>query len=95
METDFNNPKLIWRFKVKSKSTPGTFYVVEIYDSGDMRGDCKYNKFEKICRHMMKALIYLRVLIDKIKKLYGERIQKKSDDIVQGKGSEEKRPVQD
>ena len=95
METDFNNPKLIWRLKVESKSTPGTFHIVEIYDSGDMRCDCKYNEFGKVCSHMMKALIYLRVLVDKIKKLYGERIQKKSDDIVQDKGSEEKRPVQD
>jgi len=95
METDSNNPKLIWRLRVPSKSAPGTFHVVEICDSGDMRCDCMANEFGKVCSHMVKALIYLQVLVDKMEKLYGERIQKKSDDIVQDKGSEEKRPVQD
>jgi len=77
MDTETNNPKLIWRLRVPSKSHPDTFHIVEIYESGDMRCDCKYNEFGKICSHIKGTHLFLKKLLAKIDQNYGERIQTK------------------
>jgi len=77
MKIDPNNPKLIWRLKVPSKSHPGTFHIVEVYDSGDMRCDCIANQMGKVCSHMKKTITYIKVLLYKMEKLYGERPRQK------------------
>lgn len=73
MDTNEKKPKLIWRLRVPSKSKPGTFHVVEIYDSGDMRCDCWANEHGKVCSHMKKTRLYIKVLLSKMGKLYGEK----------------------
>lgn len=84
MEVNKSNPKLIWRLRVPSKSHPGTFHTLEIYDSGDMRCPCWANKHGKICSHMKKTIVYIKVLLDKMKELYGERLQNDYKDSKKG-----------
>ena len=85
MEPDKNNPKLIWRLQVPSKSKPGTFHIVEVYDSGDMRCDCMANEFGKVCDHMKKTLTYIKTLAVKMENKYGERTKDNNQNTKKGK----------
>ncbi len=84
MVTDPKNPKLIWRLRVPSKSHPGTYHIVEIYDSGDMRCDCVAAEMGKVCRHMQDTLFYLKQLTAKLDKNYGLRIKNDNKDSEKG-----------
>ena len=75
MKVDPMNPKLIWNLKVPSKSNPGTFHTVEIYDSGDTRCDeeCRGYQLKQRCSHCEKAKDYIRDLVKRFskKRFYG------------------------
>jgi len=73
MDVDTKNPKLIWRLRVPSKSNPGTFHIVEMYETGDMRCDCWANEHGKVCSHMKKTLFFSKQLVKKMEKNYGDR----------------------
>jgi hypothetical protein len=64
----FNQSKLILKLRVPSKSTPGIFHIVEIYESGEMRCDCIAGERKKFCRHKQIILKRLETLIKDIKK---------------------------
>ena len=72
MDTETKNPILIWRFRVPSKSHPGTLHIVEIYESGDMRCDCIANQMGNVCRHIKGTMDFLEKLIVKLRKNYGK-----------------------
>jgi len=63
----FNQPKLIWKFRVPSKSSLGKFHIVEIYENGELRCDCIAGSMNKFCRHKQIILKRLEILIKDIK----------------------------
>lgn len=48
---EINNRTLIWKFRVASKSKPGTFHTVDVYNTGEMKCDCIAGSMGKPCRH--------------------------------------------
>ena len=100
MEVDSNNPKLIWKVRMPSKSSPGEFHVVEVYDSGDIRCDCLAAEMSKVCDHMRKTRDFIEVLSEKIsnkypKKDYPTKIPAKVTKVIPTGDPPKKAPYED
>lgn len=75
MEEKYSGLKRLFSWKVPSRSKPGTFHRVDVYDSGDMDCDCIAGQMNKFCHHKNVILATLKELVKKIieiNKLYGK-----------------------
>jgi len=79
-----NYPNIAISYKVESRSNPGHFYQVKIYESGDITCECMAGEMQKFCYHKQTALKGIERLIDSLKKKY---TPKKMDRMV---GKEQK-----
>jgi hypothetical protein len=62
-----NYPNIAISYKVESKSNPGHFYQVKIYESGDMTCPCIAGEMQKFCRHKQEAVRGIEKLVEFIK----------------------------
>ncbi len=49
---------LLARWRVKSKSKPGKFHIVEVYSDGQYRCDCTAGIYLRECSHKIKVKRY-------------------------------------
>ena len=63
-----NYPLKAFSYRVESKSNPGHFHTVTIYQSGDMDCPCAASQMQKFCRHKLIVINEVKKLIEKIKK---------------------------
>ena len=61
-------PNIIISYKTESRSNPGHFYQVKIYESGDIYCGCMAGSMSKFCYHKRKAVDEIEKIIKKIKK---------------------------
>ncbi len=63
-----NYPNKAFSYRGESKSNPGNFHSVIIYESGDIDCPCYAGSANKFCRHKKEMLDEIGKLLDKIKK---------------------------
>lgn len=61
-------PNVIFSIKIESKSNPGYFHQVKIYETGDISCPCMAGGMSKFCRHKQEAIKKAEELLEKIKK---------------------------
>ena len=61
-------PNIVFSIKIESKSNPGHFHQVKIYESGDISCPCTAGQMQKFCTHKQKAIKLAEELLEKIKK---------------------------
>ena len=66
----FNYPNVAFTHKVESKSNPGHFHIVKIYESGDMDCPCIAGRQGKFCRHKEKTIGDMEEVLKKAKEKY-------------------------
>jgi ssDNA-binding Zn-finger/Zn-ribbon topoisomerase 1 len=64
-------PNVVFSIKIESKSQPGHFHQVKIYETGDINCPCVAGQMAKFCDHKRKAIKVAEDLIAKIKKENG------------------------
>ena len=48
--------RVIKQFMIPSKSVPGDYHTVKVYEDGSMECDCiRYGAYKKTCRHIQRA----------------------------------------
>jgi hypothetical protein len=62
-----NYPNIAISYKVESKSQPGHFHQVKIYESGDITCPCIAGEMQKFCRHKQETIKAIEKLIEFIK----------------------------
>ena len=73
MDFKENNPKLIWRWRIKSKTRKDLYHIVEVYSNGDMRCSCEAHQWDNPCWHLEKVKKFLNQLVYNINKKYGKQ----------------------
>lgn len=61
-------PSIFITYKSESKSHPGHFHHVKIYESGDMSCPCVAGEMQRFCRHKKMAIEGIERLIVEVKK---------------------------
>jgi hypothetical protein len=51
-----NYPNVSFTHKVESKSNPGHFHIVRVYENGDMDCPCVAGQMNKFCDHKEKTI---------------------------------------
>lgn len=59
-------PMIAFSYKVESKSNPGHFYQVKVYESGDVYCGCVADGMGKFCSHKQKMLLEVNALLEKV-----------------------------
>jgi len=62
-------PRVAIRYNVASRSEPGKFWTVEIYEDGSMRDNCIAGDMQKFCWHQKKAGKWLKDLVRLMEKV--------------------------
>ena len=60
-------PNVVFSIKIESKSNPGHFHQVKIYETGDIDCPCMASGMGKFCRHKKEAITIAENLLEKIK----------------------------
>ncbi len=63
-----NYPNVTFSIKIESKSNPGHFHQVKIYETGDIDCPCIASGMGKFCRHKRMTVENIEKLLEKIKK---------------------------
>lgn len=61
-----NYPIPVISYKVESRSNPGHWHIVKVYESGDMDCPCVAGRQSKFCRHKQETVEALRKILKKI-----------------------------
>ena len=69
------HPEPWFTHKVESKSNPGHFHIVRVYESGDMDCPCFAGSTNKFCRHMKIIIEDMEAVLKKIKEKYLKPIE--------------------
>ncbi len=59
-------PNIVISYKVESRSRPGYFYQVKIYESGDIYCGCVAGDMGKFCFHKQEAIRGIKEILGKI-----------------------------
>ena len=60
-------PEVAFTHKVESKSNPGHYHIVRVYESGDMDCPCFQGRINKFCRHKRITIEDVGKLIEELK----------------------------
>ena len=66
-----NYPNKAFSYRVESKSNPGNFHTVVVYEGGDIDCPCEAGRMNKFCRHKQETIKAVEELLIKIKKENG------------------------
>jgi len=61
-------PNVVFSVKVESKSQPGHYHQVKVYESGDVYCPCWAGSTDKFCRHKKIMVEQVEKLLTKIKR---------------------------
>ncbi|XOB41775.1 MAG: hypothetical protein ACKKMS_00020 [Candidatus Nealsonbacteria bacterium] len=65
-----NYPNISFTHKVESKSNPGHFHIVKVYEDGNIDCPCIAGVTNKFCRHKKQTIKDLVMVLKKIKENY-------------------------
>lgn len=78
-------PNIVFTHKVESKSNPGHFHIVKVYESGDMDCPCIAGRQGKFCRHDKQTIADVEEVLQKIKDRYLRK-----NEVVENSGDKQR-----